>query len=98
MTDDTTPTIRGTGSNGDIITLYNGSTVIGTATVAGGVWSITPNPALTNGSYTLTAIATDAAGNASDASNSVSFTVNSTALKLPRSPILKMTLGSLLVR
>ncbi|QCA17382.1 BapA prefix-like domain-containing protein [Citrobacter freundii] len=84
VTDDTTPTIRGTGSNGDIITLYNGSTVIGTATVAGGVWSITPNPALTNGSYTLTAIATDAAGNASDASNSVSFTVNSTALKLPQ--------------
>ncbi|ATF48494.1 large repetitive protein [Citrobacter werkmanii] len=80
VTDDTTPTIRGTGSNGDIITLYNGSTVIGTATVAGGVWSITPNPALTNGSYTLTAIATDAAGNASDASNSVSFTVNSTPL------------------
>lgn len=80
VTDDTTPTIRGTGTNGDTITLYNGNTVIGTATVAGGVWSITPSPALTNGSYTLTAIATDAAGNASNASNSVSFTVNSTPL------------------
>ena len=80
VTDDTTPTIRGTGTNGDTITLYNGNTVIGTATVAGGIWSITPSPALTNGSYTLTAIATDAAGNASNASNSVSFTVNSTPL------------------
>lgn len=41
VTDDTTPTIRGTGVNGDIITLYNGGTVIGTATVAGGT-GITP--------------------------------------------------------
>ncbi|MEF3675252.1 Ig-like domain-containing protein, partial [Citrobacter freundii] len=41
VTDDATPTIRGTGTDGDIITLYNSGVVIGTATVAGGTWSIT---------------------------------------------------------
>ncbi|WP_284880125.1 BapA/Bap/LapF family large adhesin [Citrobacter portucalensis] len=84
VTDDTTPTIRGTGVNGDIITLYNGGTVIGTATVAGGTWSITPGTALANGSYTLSATATDPAGNVSDNSNSISFTVNNTKLTLPQ--------------
>ncbi|MEH0014221.1 BapA/Bap/LapF family large adhesin [Citrobacter portucalensis] len=84
VTDDTTPTIRGTGINGDIITLYNGGTVIGTATVAGGTWSITPETALANGSYTLSATATDPAGNVSDNSNSISFTVNNTKLTLPQ--------------
>ncbi|WP_234370034.1 Ig-like domain-containing protein, partial [Citrobacter freundii] len=41
-------------------------------------WSITPGTALANGSYTLTATATDPAGNTSGSSNSVSFTVNTT--------------------
>ncbi len=84
VTDDTTPTIHGTGTDGDTITLYNGSTVIGTTTVVGGVWSITPGTALANGSYTLTATATDPAGNTSGSSNSVSFTVNTTTLTQPQ--------------
>ncbi|WP_157092150.1 Ig-like domain-containing protein, partial [Buttiauxella gaviniae] len=46
ITDDTTPTFHGTGVDGDIIKLYNGSTLLGTTTVVGGVWSITPTPAL----------------------------------------------------
>lgn len=83
VTDDATPTIRGTGTDGDIITLYNSGVVIGTATVAGGTWSITPGAALANGNYTLTATATDAAGNISSSSNSISFTVNTTPLTAP---------------
>ncbi|HHG9063051.1 TPA: BapA/Bap/LapF family large adhesin, partial [Citrobacter freundii] len=79
-TDDSTPTVRGTGESGSIITLYNGTTVIGTTTVVNGLWSITPATALPNGTYTLTAVATDAAGNPSGTSNSISFTVNSTPL------------------
>ncbi|HCW0181164.1 TPA: BapA prefix-like domain-containing protein [Citrobacter freundii] len=82
-TDDSTPTVRGTGESGSIITLYNGTTVIGTTTVVNGLWSITPTTALSNGTYTLTAVATDAAGNPSNASNSISFTVNSTPLTAP---------------
>ena len=42
-TNDTTSTITGTGVNGDTITLFQGATSIGTATVASGVWSITPS-------------------------------------------------------
>lgn len=83
VTDDATPTIRGTGTDGDIITLYNSGVAIGTATVAGGTWSITPGAALANGNYTLTATATDAAGNISSSSNSISFTVNTTPLTAP---------------
>lgn len=79
-TDDSTPTVRGTGESGSIITLYNGTTVIGTTTVVNGLWNITPTTALPKGTYTLTAVATDAAGNPSDTSNSISFTVNSTPL------------------
>lgn len=58
--------------------------MIGTTTVVGGVWSITPGTALANGSYTLTATATDPAGNTSGSSNSVSFTVNTTTLTQPQ--------------
>ena len=83
-TDDSTPTVRGTGESGSIITLYNGATVIGTTTVVNGLWSITPTTALPNGTYTLTAVATDAAGNPSGTSNSISFTVNSTPLTAPQ--------------
>jgi len=83
-TDDSTPTVRGTGESGSIITLYNGTTVIGTTTVVNGLWSITPTTALPNGTYTLTAVATDAAGNPSGTSNSISFTVNSTPLTAPQ--------------
>lgn len=72
--------MRGTGESGSIITLYNGTTVIGTTTVVNGLWNITPTTALPNGTYTLTAVATDAAGNPSGTSNSISFTVNSTPL------------------
>lgn len=76
--------MRGTGESGSIITLYNGTTVIGTTTVVNGLWNITPTTALPNGTYTLTAVATDAAGNPSDTSNSISFTVNSTPLTAPQ--------------
>ncbi|WP_213133516.1 BapA/Bap/LapF family large adhesin [Citrobacter sp. FP75] len=83
-TDDSTPTVRGTGESGSTITLYNGATVIGTTTVVNGLWSITPTTPLPNGTYTLTAVATDAAGNPSNSSNSISFTVNSTPLTAPQ--------------
>ncbi|EKU32073.1 BapA/Bap/LapF family large adhesin, partial [Citrobacter sp. L17] len=82
-TDDSTPTVRGTGESGSIITLYNGTTVIGTTTVVNGLWSITPTTPLPNGTYMMTATATDAAGNISNSSNSISFTVNTTLLTAP---------------
>ncbi|WP_034457336.1 BapA/Bap/LapF family large adhesin [Buttiauxella noackiae] len=81
-TDDNTPTFHGTGVNGDTITLYSGSTVIGTATVSGGTWAITTTTLL-DGAQTITAKATDAAGNVSDPSANFTLTVYTTPLAAP---------------
>ena len=43
-TNDTTPTITGTGVTGYTITLYAGSTSVGTDTVENSAWSITSSP------------------------------------------------------
>lgn len=83
ITDDTTPTFHGTGVDGDIIKLYNGSTLLGITTVSGGVWSITPTVALTGGPLNLTATATDAVGNVSDPSANFALTIYTTPLTEP---------------
>ena len=83
-TNETHPTLSGTGEIGSTITLYNGSTVLGTTTVNGaGTWSFTPTAALTAGTFNITATATDAAGNTSAASDVRSFTLDVTAPNTP---------------
>ncbi|MCT4708625.1 Ig-like domain-containing protein [Enterobacteriaceae bacterium H16N7] len=83
-TDDNRPAFQGTGNEGDTITLYNGTNVIGTAVVStGGVWTITPSTPLPDGAYSLTATATDPAGNVSLVSNTFDLTVNTTVLTEP---------------
>ncbi|EPN8460490.1 Ig-like domain-containing protein [Vibrio cidicii] len=70
LTNDTTPTFTGTGTNGDTVTLVsNVDGTIGSAVVSGGVWSITANSAMTVGSHTITARATDTAGNTADSAS-----------------------------
>ncbi|WP_455853522.1 Ig-like domain-containing protein [Pantoea endophytica] len=83
FTKDTTPVIRGTGVNGTVVTLYNGSQIIGSATVTGGVWMIIPAPALEEGVYDLTAKARNALGNEGAASAAVNLTVDVTAPDAP---------------
>ncbi|EGN1030608.1 BapA prefix-like domain-containing protein [Salmonella enterica] len=83
-TDDNTPVIHGTGDIGSIITLYNGSSVLGVVTVdETGTWTLPVTSALPDGVYTLTAIAADAAGNSSGVSNSFTFTVDTVPLQPP---------------
>lgn len=82
VTDDSTPTFHGTGVNGDTITLYSGSTVIGSATVSGGTWVITTT-SLTDGVKHITANATDAAGNISAPSADFTLTVYTTPIAAP---------------
>lgn len=83
-TDDNTPIIHGTGDIGSIITLYNGSSILGVVTVDGnGAWTLPVTGALPDGVYTLTAIAADAAGNSSGVSNSFIFTVDTLPLQQP---------------
>ncbi|MFC4168186.1 Ig-like domain-containing protein [Teichococcus aestuarii] len=76
MTTDATPTITGTAADGLTVTLYNGETVLGSAVAEGGTWTITPEQALAAGTYQLTAIASDAEGNASDLSDPLALTIN----------------------
>lgn len=82
VTDDSTPTLHGTGVNGDTITLYSGGTVIGSTTVSGGTWVIATTP-LTDGVKHITATATDAAGNISAPSADFTLTVYTTPIAAP---------------
>ncbi|MGE4503495.1 MAG: DUF4347 domain-containing protein, partial [Thiomicrospira sp.] len=79
ITNDTSPTLSGTAEANSTVTLYAGATELGNATTDGsGAWSIT-STALSDGSHTLTAKATDAAGNESVASSGLNITVDTTA-------------------
>ncbi|WP_162251940.1 Ig-like domain-containing protein, partial [Massilia sp. Root335] len=67
VTNDTTPTFSGTAEAGAKVKLYDtdGTTLLGTTTAdGGGAWSITAST-LSQGAHTVTAKATDAAGNVS---------------------------------
>ena len=80
-TDDVTnvalPTITGTGTVGDTVTLLDGNTAIGTGTVgAGGGWSITATTALAEGANSITATQTDVAGNTSGPSGPLAVTID----------------------
>ncbi|MBZ4331842.1 Ig-like domain-containing protein [Corallococcus sp. AS-1-12] len=71
------PAITGTADAGSQVTLVIGGTSYGPLTVDGtGRWSFTPATDLPQGTLTVTATATDAAGNVSDASQ-LTFTVDS---------------------
>ncbi len=67
-TNDATPTLTGTAEANSTISIFDGTTLLGTTTAdASGNWTFTPTTALTDGSHSLTATATDAAGNVSSA-------------------------------
>ena len=79
ITDDNTPVLSGTAEAGAVISVYDGSTLLGTVTVnADGSWSFT-SPALADGQHSLTVTVTDAAGNVSSATSPVNFTVDTLA-------------------
>ena len=70
ITNDNTLTLTGTAEANSTVKVYDGATLLGSATANGsGAWSYT-TAALANGAHSLTATATDAAGNTSAASSS----------------------------
>ena len=84
LTNDRAPTLNGTGEPGSTITISNGSDIIGTVNVpSSGLWSFTPPSPLVDGTYVLTATATDAAGNPSGQSNAWTIIVDGTAPDAP---------------
>ncbi|MFA1017282.1 BapA/Bap/LapF family large adhesin [Enterobacter sp. SAT-E-asb] len=84
VTNDSTPTISGTGQAGSTVHIMNNGTQIGTALVDGsGNWTFTPTAPLGDGSYSLRAYATDTAGNASANSSVFAFTIDTAAPGVP---------------
>ena len=92
-TDDTTLTLTGTAEAGATVTVYNGTTVLGTTTATSAGWTFTTS-ALPGGSASLTARATDAAGNQGAASTAFTTTIDTTAPAAPTSVTLASDTGS----
>ena len=83
ITNDNTLTLTGTAEAGSTVNVYDGATLLGSANANGsGAWSFT-TAALTNGAHSLTATATDAAGNTGVASTALSVTIDTTAPVAP---------------
>jgi hypothetical protein len=80
LTSNSQPTFTGTAEAGAQVTLYDtGGNAIGSGIAVGGTWSISPAAALGQGVHTVTAIASDAYGNASAASAGLAVTVDMNA-------------------
>jgi hypothetical protein len=78
-TNDTTPTLTGTAEANSSVAIYEGSTLVGTVTANGsGIWTFTPSAALSEGTHSWTAVATDPQGNVSTSSNAWSVVVDVT--------------------
>jgi hypothetical protein len=74
QTTDTTPTFTGTAPDGTTVNLYEGTTLLGSAAVSGGVYTITSS-ALTPGSHTVHAQAVDGGSNTSPFSGTLTVTI-----------------------
>ena len=88
-THDTTPVFTGTAEAGSLVRLYANGTEVGdvVANAMTGAWSITSST-LSDGAYTMTATATDAAGNTSLLSSGLSITIDTTPPATPAAPTL----------
>ena len=74
-----TPTLSGTTEANATVKIYDNTTLLNSVTAAtGGAWSWTVTPALAQGSHALHVTATDAAGNTSAASSSITIAVPDT--------------------
>jgi hypothetical protein len=85
VSDDRSPTFTGTLSgplaSGETLRIFNGPTLLGSATVnnTARTWSFTPSLPATSGTpYAITASVADAAGNLGPASDAFSFTLDTT--------------------
>ncbi|WP_440216347.1 Ig-like domain-containing protein [Chromobacterium piscinae] len=78
------PTVQGTAEANSTVTVYVDGTAVGTATADGsGAWTYNLTSSLSEGSHSIRATATDAAGNASGQSTAYSITVDTAAPAVP---------------
>lgn len=83
-TDDAQPTLSGVSEAGALISVYDGSALLGTALANGtGAWSFTPSGPLAQGSHSLTITAADPRGNVSAASAPFTLTIDTSAPAAP---------------
>ena len=83
ITNDATLTLTGTAEANATVKVFDGATLLGSAVANGsGAWSYT-TAALANGAHSLTATATDAAGNTGVASAALAVTIDTTAPVAP---------------
>ena len=83
ITNDNALTLAGTAEAGSTVKVYDGATLLGSALASGtGAWSYT-TAVLPNGGHSLTATATDAAGNTGVASSALNVTIDTTAPTTP---------------
>ena len=83
ITNASTLTLTGTAEANSTVKVYDGATLLGSATANGsGAWSY-HHRSLANGAHSLTATATDAAGNVSAASSAMAVTIDTTAPVAP---------------
>ncbi len=83
VTNDNTLSLTGTAEAGATVKVYDGATLLGSATANGsGAWSFTTGT-LADGAHNLTATATDAAGNTGPASSALAVTIDTGAPVAP---------------
>jgi bacillolysin len=87
ITRDTTPTFSGTAEASSTVEIFADTTQVGSATAdSSGAYEITASGALSQGDHTITAKATDAAGNTGSASGALSIKVDTTSPGLSGTP------------
>ena len=79
ITSDNTPTLTGTAEAGSIVTLFDGTTFVGTTMAdQNGAWSFTAGT-LADGNHQIAATATDAAGNVSPQAQTFALNIDTSA-------------------
>ncbi len=82
LTNDDTPTFSGSAETDARVELFVSGSPAGSTTAGGGSWSLTTG-SLTEGTYAITAAATDAAGNTGAASSALSVEIDTSAPDAP---------------
>lgn len=83
-----TPVVTGSAEVGSTVKLYSGGNVVGSTVVDNsGLWSITTAPFKDGMDYSIYATATDAAGNTSAQSSSITFNIDAHAPVIPTGDI-----------
>src|SRR5205085_472375 len=83
LTNDATPTFTGTAEAGSTVRILSDGVQVGSGVATGGTYTITTS-ALANGAHSITAAATDAAGNVSATSGALVVTIDTVAPAAPQ--------------